>query len=148
MSGSLGRPISLGDIAREVDHLLRSLVEAELFHEADEVIGEGLTLNQGRDHGSAAFVNEGGLLNQEAVKVIQEEPGPGRQVDQAAALRGEVGPASEGSDQFTLEGHCLPSASHSAIKGMESPELYPDHRGSQAVAGAGLSGLHDGSIDL
>ena len=89
---------------------------------------------------------EGGLLNQEAVKVIQEEPGPGRQVDEAAALRGEVGPASEGSDQFTLEGHCLPSASHSAIKGMESPELYPDHRGSQAVAGAGLSGLHDGSI--
>src|SRR5262249_17392393 len=107
-----------GDLGKdfvEPLHVPRHSVEAETVKEAREVIGEGLSLGQDRQQCSGPLVDEGLLLEQPGVDMIEEQRGPYRHVDERAALRTQVRLPTEGAHQLLLEGERFTSRRRAAV---------------------------------
>jgi hypothetical protein len=98
------------------------------------VIGESLTLHEDRQHRPGAVVDEGALCSQPPVNMVEVQRGPGRQVHQLSALRGQV--ASEGRDEVIPEGDHLASRHRPHVDSGKPAELYLGLDGVQAMPGA------------
>ena len=79
------------------------------------MVGKGLPLDQDRQKGTTASVDEAPLLEQPRIDVIEEDAGTSGHLNQTSLLGTEVGFASERSDQLASESEGLASASRSAV---------------------------------
>jgi hypothetical protein len=85
-------PVLALEVTGQVGDLPWHAVEAELFQNPYQVIGESLALDEDGQEGSATGVHEGSLPDEPAVDVVQEERRPRAHVNEAAPLWREMRP--------------------------------------------------------
>jgi hypothetical protein len=128
---------ALGQVLREVDGRLLAALQAKLAEHAGQVLGERQPLLHERHQVMTAALpanNQGRLLQEEGIDMVQVEPGADCHVHEGLLSGADCGTASKVVDEFTAPVEKVAGGDCSPVEDGQSPHPHLGLQGVQTGA--------------